>query len=567
MDRFLKYYKGHYWRKPTGDTEDVENKDSKESEIFANLIFSTAMTIAPLLTDNKPIWSIRAEKSYFQKYVELFKMAGDALWNMLDMDRKIFLAVVDALIMKMGIFKVYFDPDKNTIGEIALDVIDPRTFLIAPGYCDLEKAPWCGTRTLRSLWWIRKNYPDTGRKVKPDETSKKEDWEGKENYEVSADFATVYEVFIKDDTVMDTVEEFVDKNGDIQKEKKKTAKYPYGRIMVFTKDGTLLEDKAYPYHHGKPPFVPLYDYIVPHEFTGMGEADQIETIVLEYNLALRKFAKWVRMWADPNWSAESNSDINPEEFKEKAPGGGNMFLRAPGTEVPKPISPGQFDPSAMNFIGGLPNILEEVSGVTEITKGQVSKKQRQSALEISTIAETGYTRTRQKVRNLEWTIKKLFEMIVDIMQQYYTEPRTYSQTNMNNEHEWFNVEASPEFAKQVTAPQQLPEKGNQAEEENYKQEMEDYTRLISAIGNEKSIYARFQVEIQTNSTLPMDKQSLANLFLRLFEMGGIDVLSLLERLQIPNPEQVVERLKQDAQMKQQPPGGGNPIQQLLGGQQ
>lgn len=568
MDRFLKYYKGKYWRQPTGETKEVEKADSKESEIFANLIFSTAMTIAPLLTDNRPIWSLRAEKSFQQKYLETFRMAGESLWSMLDMDRKIFMCVIDALIMKTGILKVCFDPSKNNIGEVSVDVIDPRTFLIAPGYTDPWEAPWCGTRTSRSLWWIRTNYPDKGKKVKPDGSAQNEDFEGKENYEVSDDFATIYEVWIKDDSVIDSIEEYIDpEDGKEKKNKVKKKKYPNGRILVFSENGIKLDDKPYDYNHGKAPYIPLYDYVVPHEFWGMGEADQIETIVLEYNLALRKFAKWVRMWADPNWAIPAGCDIPPEDFKEKAPGGGQAWTVPNGADIPQAIDPGQFNQSAMQFISGLPKMLEEVSGVTDVTKGMVSKKQRQSALEISTMVETSYTRTRQRVRNVEWTIKRAFELIVEIMQQYYTETRTFSSKNVNNENEWFNVEASPDYAKRVTMPDMSKprEEQNELEKAQFDNDLQDFEALMAYIGDEDSIYVNFFVDIQTNSTLPMDKQTMANLFLRLFELGGIDVLSLLEQLQIPNAEEIVERLKQDAQQKQQPQAPPQGMEKLLGG--
>src|SRR4030067_54268 len=155
--------------------------------------------------------------------------------------------------------------------------------------------------------------------------------------------ADVFTVWMLDDTLIDAMDE----NG----EKSKKKKYPNGRIIVFTKE-VVLEDKEYPYNHGKPPWVFLYDYIMPHCAFGIGEADQIEGLVLEYNLFLRRYAKHCRINSNKNWTFPASMGIDPDEFKTKMADGDNAWALNPGDESPKQIQVQPFDQSTIQMING-----------------------------------------------------------------------------------------------------------------------------------------------------------------------------------------------------------------------
>jgi len=165
QNRFLLYYSGKYWPKQKNDDE------SKKSEIFANLIFSTVMTIAPMLTDSKPIWNIRSRSPEYQPIAEVYKAAGDALWCVEEMDSKIFKVVIDALVMKNGIAQVSFDPNRKIGGEIGIEIIDPRTYFQAPGFDDnwdaLCVAPGWNGRCGGSARCTRKKARMSSRTRKP----------------------------------------------------------------------------------------------------------------------------------------------------------------------------------------------------------------------------------------------------------------------------------------------------------------------------------------------------------------------------------------------------------------
>jgi len=561
MDRYLKEYGGQWW-------DEKELKSKQDSKVFVNYMFSTVMSVAPLLTDNRPTWTIRAQKPFMQKYVEIFSLCLKYLWEKLDMDAKVFKAVVDALVMKNGIFKVTFDPDFGTFGECRIDVVDPRCFFEAPGYDDNWECDFQGTRERKPISWIRRNFAENGKDVKGDEDDEKTaktGWEDRAGFELQSNFATLYEVWMRDDETETYVIEGPDgkpEKDEKGKDKKgEREKFPFGKIVVFTRD-VLLDERPSPYKHNRPPYVKLYDYFNPHDPIGMGEGDQIENLNRSINRAMQLMDKFMTLYNDPNWLVDENAGLDVEQVKRDLPGGGNMWSYNASIN-PNPIvrvEMGNLTSDLYNYVSLLPKILEEVSGVTDITKGMRSEGEK-TAAEVSTLIESSYTRTRQRVRNLEHFIKRTAYLLVDIMQQYYTNIRDISlKTDQNIDY--YKASSSKPYVDQMMQPQPQqpgqPPKNPQVEQQE-QQDWEQYQKFIETFGEKDSVYADFDIEIETNSTLPMDRQSLANLFLRLAAMKVVDPQAVIEQLNIPKGEEIIKRMEQRAQAAMAAKGGGRPM--------
>jgi len=564
MTRYLKRYKGEWWNL------DGEGKlRNSDSTVALNLVHSTVSTIAPLLTDNKPQWSVRARVPYMQRYIEALSLKLDYDWDVLDMDDVVLRWVMDALIMKIGIVKCLYDEEEQ---EDIVENVDPRTFFIARGFDRLWKAPMCGTRTRRSLAYIRMNWAEKGKDVKADALD--DEWHmmvndtgEKEAYEDSdAQSATLYEVWLKDDEMEDY---YVNEKGDeVEKkeekaEKKSRKKYPYGRFVIFT-EGVLLEDKPSVYTHGKPPYVELYDYLVPHEFFGMGEVDQIEEMNKAVNRSMQLMDQWQRYYCDPPWLLDSNAGLEVETVKTELRSGGGIFTYnalSNSSRPPLEKAPTQpLDQTVYNYLNFLMKAIEESSGQADITKGRTSKSQRQSATEISTLIESAYTRTRQRVRNLENSIGRLQWLRLHNMQQFYIDTKHFSLVE-DGEISYYTVSNNAGWVREALQPteQEMGQENSQV--------VQDYNAFLTKYGGLQEVdpvYAAFDLEIQTNSTLPMDKQSLANLLLRLLEMAnanpatGIPIWeAVLNQLKIPKYKNIIQEIKKRADAEnQQPQQGG-----------
>lgn len=572
MNRYYKYYEGEIWN--TGDKTKISESDIG---ITVNQFFSNINTAAPLMTDNEPKWTIRARKPFLQKMATIYKDVGDCLYDVLDLKQKSFLAVIDAFVFGKGIGKVYFDPESGYAGELCFDIIDPRTFVYPKGYTDIWEMPWCGEVFQKPLDWIRLKYPENGMKVKPDGGDKKVvdgDTDasgnykfGAESYELSDSFATIYSIWIRDHETEEVIEKNVEKGKDgedVEIEKKTTKlKYPNGKILVFCKNmDEPLEEKPYPYDHGKPPYVDFTDYYKPHAFEGIGEIEMIESLVLENNLLFRKICKFVHDWADPNFYMDDTNTLDPTKWKKDAPGGGNLFVIAQGSKPPQAAITPPYNGTAVDLVGALAKYVDEVSGINDMTKGMVTKKQRQSKFEIQSLNEASYTRPRQKIRNFDQFISRSFYLIIAIMQQYYTEPRTYGK-NTPEGQVWSQISNTREFAEKAYNPGQSPETQDENEKQQYDEAKKDFDALRDYLGMDKELRFDFEIQVESGSYLPLDRQSKANLYLSLLDKkigpdSLIDVESVLDALQLPEKDKILERLKamQAANLKLQQ--GGQP---------
>lgn len=585
MDRRYKQFIGQIW-----DEDKLRKHDSRA---FINMFFSTIEATAPLITDNRPIGQVVARKPYMQRVAQAYNNGLKYLWNVQDVQQKLLLAALDSMIADVGIIKMYFSPDED---EIQIDVTDPREFFIAPGYDEIWDAPFCGERGIKPISWIRRSFPDFKDDIHPSEEhsvfkEKSREWVAKYGehsaFETDCYFAPVYEVWVRDGEEI----KYIIEEESLKDKKGEEPEYPNGAYVYFT-DEHFLGVKEATDEHGKPPWIELKNYVVPHRFLGMGEGTQTEGLNKELNLQLQKIVDHAKKYGDPNWVARVDTGLDVEDFEARHTEGGQVFSYerpVDGDVDPvRPVAVPALNPTVLELVNLLPAIIEEITGVTDVSKGMVSKRQRQSASEIAMLLESSHTRVRQRVRNMEWTIRRLDWLAIRLMQQHYTEPRTvwWKQDDDVIYQRLGNSRAQAE--RMLQPPQAVMQRAQQSgnlkvDLDPDEQEMwEDYQAFVEAFSDTKDtdpVYFDFDIEVQTNSTLPIDKQSRANLALRLHAQKAIDTQSLLETLQWPNVEEIMQRLKQETQQMATGSGGmaqpGNPAdmqsyqqaqQMLQGGQ-
>jgi hypothetical protein len=576
---FQNYYTNDYW-----DDEELEKYDS---EVTANYFFSNIQTLLPLMTDSRPIWMVHSRFSFLQNVLNHWQEALKYAWMVHDLDMKVPMAYLDALVSETGFFKTTWDPDKGTDrapGDMRIEVVNPKFMVFAAGYDELDECPWVGEKRRQPLSWIQKHYPRLREKVLPDSNTDTGDSDAASNPDELGSFAsknrwtTVYDLWLEDDGAEQELKKEAAGQGtspsDGEKgvgDKLKRGKHPNGRLVTFAANGkgggpVLLSDVPSPYNHGKSPWVPVYDYRQTHQVWGHGECRQIRSLVLELNSQLQYIAHALRNYSRQNWEVDSNVQ-EPEKVKETFHEGGQFYTRKAqyGTEGAtgmgiRPIQPAAPPEQFFKWLRALIDIIEEVSGVTELSKGIQEKRARQTAQEISTIIETSYTRVRQKVRNLEWSIKQLATRILEIMMQYYDGEREYSTTGEDQRVVFGKISNSQPFAREALKPN--ASKGASREERKEEQERsdQDLAALLELVpGDGDPVYIPFDIEIQTNSMLPLDKQSLANLSLRLQQQNVIDDEATLDTLNYPNRREIIKRkrAKEEREAKAKA-GGGAP---------
>ena len=571
MTEYYQMFEGKHWSKRTQNG--AQSVSDTSPNVFVNWLFAVIMTNVPLLTDSRPIWHTIARRPHLQRAANVLTEAGKWLWRKEELDQKIFRVNLDAHIAKLGWWKVGFNPESD---EVMVDVIDPRKVIWPAGFDDPKDCPWICYRDQLQMSEVRRMFPDMRDKILPDGEGNR-DLATKSDWEIDGEnkTCTFYEVWIRDATLVKDLRsddrralypEYEDLEGEEREEAGSEAAFPNGRIVSFiAHDNTELSDVASPYEHGESPYVPFYDYVRPHNMVGISEADQMKTLNWAYNQMLQKLVVNANRYGGVQLVVDADSDLDAEDFLRKVGSGedhvhsASFASGAPVIQVPIPAVPG----SALNLLGGIPDLIEEVTGVTDVSKGVAEKRQRQSAMEVQILIESSYTRMRQRVRNLEWSLKRALTLITSVQQQFYTEIRNI---NVQDGAGVQNLEYSnqPQVVGSLVRDQELPETQTAANKLGEKFGVararwdEDYAKYVEELGADEGswpsrFYVDFDISLETNSSLPQDRQTLANLALRLFQMQAIDRKALLEVLQYPNAEDILGRLEEKERAKAGPP--------------
>jgi hypothetical protein len=174
------------------------------------------------------------------------------------------------------------------------------------------------------------------------------------------------------------------------------------------------------------------------------------------------------------------------------------------------------------------------------------------------------------------------------MQQYYSNIREFTTENkQTQEIGYHEISSKPDFLTNYMENQnrraisevegtRLPRAEKREEIGKEKEDYDKFLRFIKDLGDVDTVYAEFDIVIDTNSTLPMDKQTLANLFLKLLQMKAVDAQAVLEQLNVPKAKEIIARMEerreqvmkakqgqQQPALPRRPSGPRNPIPQDL----
>jgi hypothetical protein len=140
-----------------------------------------------------------------------------------------------------------------------------------------------------------------------------------------------------------------------------------------------------------------------------------------------------------------------------------------------------------------------------------------------------------------------------MMMQYISDPEMINYLEEDSEERMYAyIGNSKAQVGETIAPRGLRDAAGKEDfkpSEAQEQALRDYNefeKYYEKIGDVDPIFFPFNIEIETDSSLPLDKQSKATMGMKLFERKAIDVQALLEVIQWPNYEEVIKRMKEAA---------------------
>ncbi len=447
--RMIDLYRGKtYW----GDTQSWPRTNT--DRISVNLAFSTINVIGPAVSVNHPKITVSANKESdadravfveavinylwrhfdyrkpFRRAVKDFLIIGHAWvkvgWKFVEEERRLSgyeiddevvrsIQEIDDFAMENPAFAGDLPSDQDVIDSVPttemviledqpfVERISPFDMFVDPEATCLDDAKWIAQRIVRPLSEVKKDKRYKGsvrRSLEPDaglRTRWSNDTE-RDEYSNDVDRVTIYEYY---DLEAGTLS-----------------------VCAHQANDYLLDPTPMPYAFGHP-FVMMRNYDIPDVFYPMGDLDQIESLQEELNKTRTQMTNHRKRYArkylyhERSFGPEGREALESDEDGRFVPVvDENRDLSSVVTPLPQvPLAPEIYEQSHI-----IEQDINTVSGVSEYSRGQMPEIRR-TATEASIIADAGNARSADKLATVEIIIGDVARRILQLMQQYMTQPQ------------------------------------------------------------------------------------------------------------------------------------------------
>jgi len=290
------------------------------------------------------------------------------------------------------------------------------------------------------------------------------------------------------------------------------------RVIVVAGNRVLLNEKAKDlWSHGWHP----YDRLVPHdlgEMWGIGLCELLGPAQSALNRILRSVQQNIELTGNPILREEMGSLSQRSLIAGNQPGTRLNIRQGKNVDW---LTPPPLHPSVTDLINYLLARMDAVSGLDQITKGGLPRG-RPSADVVDSVQEAGFVSIREQLRNMEATLRGAYTKKAALISENYTEPRFIG----------------------VTGPDGEPT-----------------VRMLSARHfmrptEEGGVPLEYNLRIDAGSQGHTSRTVKRQDAMALFMANALDLMTLHEWLESPNPAQIVERLgfQQSSLLSQNPPG-------------
>ena len=560
------FYNGKQWG----------NGFKKNTPPNVNIQRAIVQTILPIMTDTSPSFGLVARDPNDFDFAELFVHVVRVWWNKRSLNHVLVESLMDACVTDVGIMKVTWNPDMDDgRGDVEVVVRDPRNVYVPKNAVDFDRdCPWVIDEYFMSRGKLSMLFQEHREDIKnaptynaPSEDSTDGDMrvhivsavdqavprgpdDGSSGTDVVGDNEDlrVWEIWMDDDTVIE-VEEINQNTQEAETIVKK--KYPHGRMITMLPDAKkIVQDVENPRRDGEKPFVRLVDMLVPRSFYGDGEIGPTIDTQKMVNKTFKTIFDWANMMSNPCWIIDNNSGVEPDMITNAI---GQVIVKNPNTTVMRQDAT-SLPPQIFELYHTLMSLADTQSGVHDVTQGR-KPAGITAATAIETLQEAAQTRVRLKERNLLVSLIRLGRLVVSDMLQNYTEPRIIQITGVDEaKGNW------PDYIKfyveQTDDGENAPMYSPVTRKIVYDEEAGQYVEQDAQTGSPS--VGDFELEVTTGSSMPYLKEQRSSQAMRLWETQAIDQQALLDVLDFPEKDQVLNRMNEEKaaaaeQQQGQPP--------------
>ena len=470
-----------------------DNRPDYKSDQVSNFVLSTLEAIRPLMTDSNPKFLAIPNNPQGQDFSSDVQMALDYEWDREKMATKLPAQLIPMLVYGTAVWFVQWNGKDGEYGNINVRPVDPFNIFPDPLAEDVDSAEFIIYATYKNANQIKQQFPKKASAIEGSRISMSELVNNRDESDSQEENQVlILEMWCRDWTTMDENED-----GE------QTLKYPKGRVITCLPElGILLDDKKNPYKDGKFPFVLMKNYDVPFKFWGTGEVEQILSPQMYINELTNQIIDNAKNTANMQWIIDKNSGIGQGKLTNRP---GLVIRKNPGSEVRRDTPPPM--PSYVReTIDVMKADIQDISGVLDSLKGE-KQTGVVAASAILALQEASQSRIRLKIKIMESNLTELANMVYSRMQQFWKLDRWVRVTD---------IEGNPTFRQIGT----------------------------EVLSND------FDVKVMAGSTMPVNKNAMMDLMIRLAQTNAEDGLpmvdrkAILEYLPLSDKKAITERFEQ-----------------------
>jgi len=546
---YYKFFRGAQW--------DSQRPSWKSSEVV-NLIWSAIQSQIPLQTDVRPKFSFLPQEPSDMIFASILEKIADSEWEKYNWLRVVFEVILDGYIYGTGFSSMNYDPEIDYgIGAAVYKSEDPFYCYPDPDCNDINDS------ISRGFWYVhpmttsrlKAKYPKFASLIKGDVV----DFIGKQradvkssgtyaenntdknmpeymshsaSYDCKIEKTLVFEGFLKPSDVEEIEEDKEGENGEIKKQYTIKKKYPNGRHVVIA-NGLLILDEDLPYEDGLIPFSRYNNYILSREFFGVSEIEQLKPSQVVFNKILSFALDSMALMGNPIWiSDDPQLDISNLTNKP-----GLVVPKSPGSTVTREMGV-PLNPGFMQILDRLVGWFNDQAGQSEFSRGNTEGAVT-AASAIEQLISASRTRIRQRQRNLDEYLKTVGRQYANRVFEFYSVPKIYRITN---------DDGSKMFMK-MSIENQQGENGDPIRIAKVTKYNESKNGEILP-GQEETLIIKgnLDIRVKTGSDLPFEAADKERKSLSLFDRGIIDEEEVLDQINMPNKEKILQRLAERQQM-------------------
>ena len=449
-----------------------ESRPDYKSNQVSNLVFSTIEAIRPIMTDNNPKFIAVPTSPEGQEFSTDVQMALDFEWEREKLATKLPAQLIPMLVYGTAVWFVQWNGKEGEYGNINIKPIDPFNIFPDPLAENIDNSEYIVYATYKNANQLKQMFPNKasaieGSRINMSELVANRD----ENDSQEENQVLVLEMWCRDWTTMD--ENVKDKQ---------VLKYPKGRVITCLPElGIILDDKKNPYKDGKFPFVLMKNYDVPFKFWGVGEVEQILSPQIYINELTNQIIDNAKSTANMQWIIDKNSGIGQGKLTNRP---GLVIRKNPGSEVRRDTPP-PMPTYVRETIDVMKADIQDISGVLDSLKGE-KQTGVVAASAILALQEASQSRIRLKIKIMESNLSELANMVYSRMQQFWKLDRWVRITD---------IEGNP---------------------------------LFREIG-QRVLQNDYDLKVQAGSTMPVNKNAMMDLMIRLAQTNAEDGLPVVDR--------------------------------------